>query len=184
VNGNCSEWTQVRSGTPEGSLLSPLLFALFVNDLPDKIRTNCLLFADDVKLYHEISSSHDSKLLQDDLDQLCQWSGDWKLQLNPAKCKAFTITLKRKPVLTTYTIQNTPLEKVSVIRDLGIWLDTKLTFAEHINFTVCKANRAMGVLIRSLQTGRLVGELNPFWLHISAIFDQFWNTAASFGGSC
>lgn len=159
MNGNCSEWTQVRSGTPEGSLLSPLLFALFVNDLPDKIRTNCLLFADDVKLYHKISSPEDTKLLQADLDGLCQWSADWKLQLNPVKCKSLTITLKRKPVLATYTVHNTPLETVPSIRDLGIWLDTKLTFVDHINFTVSKANRALGALIRSLQTGRSAGGL-------------------------
>ena len=69
------------------------------------------------------------------------------------------MTLKQKPILATYKIQSIGLEKVSSIRDLGVWLDTKLTFAEHINFTVSKANRALGAMIRSLQTGRTAGGL-------------------------
>ena len=74
VNGKCYAWISVRSGTPEGSQLSPLLFALFLNDLADKIQTNALLFADDVKLYHKITCPHDSELLQTDLDRLVTWS--------------------------------------------------------------------------------------------------------------
>ena len=157
VNGKSSAWTSVRSGTPEGS--SPLLFALFVNDLADKIQTNILLFADDVKLYHKITSPHDSELLQTDLDHLVTWSGEWKLHLNPSKCHSFRMTLKRKPILTTYKIQLCALEHVEKVRDLGVWLDSKLTFSAHIDFIVRKANRAMGVLMRSLQTGRTAGRL-------------------------
>ena len=159
VNGKCSGWIPVLSGTPEGSQLSPLLFALFVNDLPDKIKTNCLLFADDVKLFHKITSRDDPKLLQKDLDQLSQWSADWKLSLNPTKCKALTVTLKRKPFDTIYSIQNSPLDRVSEMRDLGILIDPKLNFVEHVNVTVSKANRALGLLIRSFQTGHRAGGL-------------------------
>ena len=159
VNGKSSAWTSVRSGTPEGSQLSPLLFALFVNDLADKIQTNILLFADDVKLYHKITCPHDSELLQTDLDHLVTWSGEWKLHLNPSKCHSFRMTLKRKPILTTYKIQLCALEHVEKVRDLGVWLDSKLTFSAYIDFIVRKANRAMGVLMRSLQTGRTAGRL-------------------------
>ena len=161
VNGRCSDWTDVVSGTPEGGLLSPLLFAMYVNDLPDKIKTNCLLFADDVKLYHKISTSDDSLLLQKDIDSLCQWSADWNLNLNPAKCKSFTVTLKRSPISSRYSINGSTLERVSSIRDLGVWLDTKLTFRDHVNHSVAKANRALGVMIRSLQTGCARGALKP-----------------------
>ena len=159
VNGKCSAWTSVRSGTPEGSQLSPLLFALFVNDLADEIQTNALLFADDVKLYHKITCPGDSELLQTDLDRLATWSKHWKLYLNPSKCHSFRVTLRRKPVLTTYKIQNCSLKHVEKVRDLGVWLDSKLTFVAHLDFTVRKANRALGVLIRSLQTSRTAGRL-------------------------
>ena len=140
-------------------VLCSLLFALYINDLPDKIKTSCLLFADDVKLYHKISTQSDAHLLQNDLDTLCQWSADWKLQLNPIKCKAFTITLKRSPFLTEYKVNGTTLETVTSIQDLGVVLDSKLTFKDHINFTVSKANRALGVMMRSLQTGCARGAL-------------------------
>ena len=160
VNGKCSDWTAVLSGTPEGSLLSPLLFALFVNDLPNKISTNCLLFADDVKLYHKIKTPDDASRLQNDLNTLCQWSSDWRLQLNPQKCKSFTMSLRRNQILAAYKINDIALERVSFIKDLGIWLDTKLTFGKHIDFAVSKANRAMGIMIRSLQTGTDRGSLN------------------------
>ena len=159
VNGKFSEWTPVRSGTPEGGIISPILFALFINDLPDKIKTNCLLFADDVKLYHEIVTPEDSELLQADLTRLADWSYLWKLQLNPAKCKSFTISLKKKPILNTYKIQNDALERVSSIRDLGVWLDSKLTFAEHVDKIASRANRMLGVMIRSLQTGHPLGRV-------------------------
>ena len=104
VNGKFSEWTPVISGTPEGGIISPILLALFINDLPESLETNCLLFADDVKLYHKIVTPEDSLLLQADLTRLADWSRLWKLQLNPSKCKSFTITLKRRPVISTYKI--------------------------------------------------------------------------------
>ena len=116
-----------------------MLFALYVNDLPEKIHTKCLLFADDVKLYHTILTQNDSLLLQKDVDSLCQWSSDWKLDLNPTKCKSFSITLKRCPIVVSYKVKNAELERVSTIKDLGVHLDTKLTFKDHINFTVAKA---------------------------------------------
>ena len=102
------------------------------------------------------TTPEDSLLIQADLTRLADWSRLWKLQLNPSK--SFTITLTRRPVINTYTIQNDTLETVSSIRDLGVWLDSKLTFAEHIDKTVSKANRMLGVMIRSLQTGHAIGQ--------------------------
>ena len=70
------------------------------------------------------------------------------------------MSLKRNQISTAYKINNVTLERVEAIRDLGVWLDTKLTFGNHINFAVSKANRALGVLIRSLQTGSNRGSFN------------------------
>ena len=111
------------------------------------------MYADDVKIYRQISSSADCELLQTDLTNLCKWSADWQLNLNPQKCNTFTITLKRAPVLHTYQIDNSPLQRVAEVRDLGIILDSKLTFSAHINSIVTKGNRALGLLIRSFRTG-------------------------------
>jgi len=109
-------WTSVRSGTPQGSPLSPLLFALFVNDLPAQIRTNCLLFADAAKLYHTISSQDDTKLLQEDLTPLCQWSADWNV--------------RDRRVLSTRCVCLTIPSEVGNRNDNSffIWTDNCLTF--------------------------------------------------------
>ena len=153
VNGRTSEWVNVKSGVPEGALLAPLLFSLFINDLPMVVASSkCVMYADDVKIYRQISSDSDCGFLQKDLDNIGKWSSDWRLILNPQKCASFTITLKRLPVLHSYHINNTPLQRVAEVRELGIILDSKLTFSAHINATVASANRALGILIRSFQT--------------------------------
>ena len=111
------------------------------------------MYADDVKLFRKIISPVDGLLLQDDLNRLTSWSLKWGLTLNPSKCKSFTMTLRRAPVRTHYFINQTELETVSEMRDLGVILDTKLTFAAHISHVVSRANRALGLMIRSFQTG-------------------------------
>ena len=187
LNGKCSRWTKVSSGTPEGSQLSPLLFALFVNDLPDEIQTNSLLFADDVKLYHKICSPEDSRLLQEDLDRLTAWSEAWKLNLNPSKCHSFRITLKKNFIPATYQIRGITLEHREKVRDLGVWLDSKLNFAYHVDLTVSKANKMLGLLMRSLQTGQAAGRfkvgpiLTAYFGNIRSILEYgcvLWGGAA------
>ena len=152
LNGKVSDWIRVTSGTPEGGHLSPLLFSLFVNDLPCVIKTNCLMFCDDVKIFHRIFTSKDVVTLQKDLEAAARWAAEWKLKLNATKCKAFKITLKRNFVDSSYKINGTLLENVSTIRDLGVTLDQRLTFEAHVNATVAKANRALGLLIRTFQS--------------------------------
>ena len=70
VNGKTSDWKPVTSGVPEGSILAPLIFSIFINDLPQHIQSNCLMYADDVKIFRKIESPSDGKRLQDDLDRL------------------------------------------------------------------------------------------------------------------
>ena len=114
--------------------------------------SKCVMYADDVKIYREISSDSDCSFLQKDLDNISKWSSDWQLILNPRKCASFTITLKRAPILHSYSIGHSPLQRVAEVRNLGIILDSKRTFSSHINATVASANRALGLLIRSFQT--------------------------------
>ena len=154
VKGKCSRWTAVRSGTPEGGILSPLLFVCFINDLPLTLQTHSLLYADDVKLYCRVDGDSDVRHLQLQLDQLCRWSRTWGLSLNPLKCKVLTLSLRRKPTVGEYTVGGVALERVSVMRDLGVHLDEKLTFGDHVDATVRKANRMLGLLTRSFQTGK------------------------------
>ena len=111
VNGKVSDWVPAVSGTPEGGHISPLLFSLYINDLPTVVTTNCLLFADDLKLFHEIRSQSDVLSLQQDLNAVALWAADWKLKLNPSKCKSFKITLKRNLYLT-------PMKRTKLVIEL------------------------------------------------------------------
>lgn len=187
VNGRTSEWKPVTSGVPEGSLLAPLLFSLFVNDLPSVIDSDCLMYADDVKIFRKIEAPADGLLLQGDLDRLSAWSVSWGLTLNPAKCKSFTMTLRRAPVQTRYFIGTTALEHVLEIRDLGVIIDSKLTFGPHVDSIVRRGNRALGLLIRSFQTGLRRSKFNrnavmtAFFANVRSILEYgsvIWTGAA------
>ena len=131
--------------------MGPLLFACFLADLPSCITSECIMYADDVKLYRRIGSSADCATLQSDLDRPRDWSRTWRLCLNPAKCKSISFTLRTSPNAHSYKIDDLHLERCDQIRDLGVLLDAKLTFASHFDATVAKANRMLGLLMRSMQ---------------------------------
>ena len=90
-------------------------------------------------------------MLQADLDRLSQWSITWRLRLNPSKCKSISFSLRTSPIPSSYNLNGHQLERCVRIRDLGVTLDSKLTFAHHIDATMAKANRMLGLLIRSMQ---------------------------------
>ena len=106
-----------------------------------------------VKIYREVRSDADAVLLHDDLIRLAEWSSSWRLKLNASKCKSFTITLKRSPIISPYSIGGVTLDRVTTMRDLGVTLDQKLAFERHVDSIVAAGNRALGLLIRSLQAG-------------------------------
>ena len=91
LNGISSDWTDVISGDPQGSVLGPMLFILYVNDLPDKVKSYCKIFADDTKVYKEINNLKDYEDLQDDIYELCRWTTKWLLFFNANKCKLLHI---------------------------------------------------------------------------------------------
>ena len=109
-----------------------ILFACYIADLPNSIKTGCLAYADDVKIFHRIKIPSDTDALQADLDSLSKWSKTWHLKLNPVKCKTVSFTLRKAPVLRTYVLDGHPLERCEQMRDLGVVLDSKLTFADHV----------------------------------------------------
>ena len=152
LDGKYSDWLPVLSGVPEGSILGPILFSCYVADLPNNISNACLSYADDVKIFNRINNRDDANSLQADINRLCSWSKSWRLKLNPKKCKAMTFTLRSSPVLFPYYLDGHQLERCSQMRDLGVVLDSKLTFAHHVDEVVKKANRMLGLLIRSMQT--------------------------------
>ena len=142
-----SEAVTVTSGIPQGSVLGPTLFVLFVNDLPDRIKSKLLLFADDTKLY-----THDDILtLQEDLDQLNEWTKKWLLTFNPEKCKHLHIERHQRSSITPVYLNGLQLAQIDKEKDLGVTFENSLTFQQHISEKVKKANSMFGMIRRTFR---------------------------------
>ncbi|KAL0820084.1 hypothetical protein ABMA28_006029 [Loxostege sticticalis] len=150
ATGYCSKWNSVPSGVPQGSLLGPLLFNIFINDVSSCfLNSNFLLYADDMKIYKQIKSLNDCVLLQLDLDRFNDYCINNKLDLNISKC--YSICFSRKVNVTeyTYTLKGMGLKNVDEIHDLGVTHDSKLTYETHVEQIVKKATRTLGFIMRS-----------------------------------
>lgn len=151
INGNYSKWTDVISGIPQGSILGPILFIVFINDLPGVVGSVCQLFADDCKMYKNITAEADQRELQEDIMRLCQWSKDWLLNFNIQKCKVVSygnIRFEYEYKMTDDRNNQHILVSEESERDLGILFKQNLKFEEHIDNTVNKVNRIMGLIKR------------------------------------
>ena len=109
VNGQLSQSVNVTSGIPQGSVLGPLLFVLYINDMPDKIKSNIFLFADDTKIFTNSSTDQGIQDLQQDLDKLMDWSNNWLLKFHPSKCRVLDINTKEGNC-NDYYLDDVPLE--------------------------------------------------------------------------
>ena len=126
------------SGVPQGTVLGPLLFILYTNDIPVGLNSTCLMFADDVKL---VSTVPGSSQLQRDLDQLKTWSETWDLPLNIAKCGILSTVNERPPSIGT-----NELPEHTTVRDLGVIMDSSFTPARQCAEAANRARRALFVL--------------------------------------
>ena len=151
IEGNQSSTTKVTSGVPQGSVLAPLLFLCFINDLPENINCKIKLYADDVLLYSTIRSPNDCHQLQNDLITLEEWANKWRMIFNPSKCEYLKITNKIHPISTHYHIQHHTIKEVSHAKYLGIIIDQHLTWNEHISYITTKANKVKCFLQRNLK---------------------------------
>jgi hypothetical protein len=151
VEGHNSDWLPVISGVPQGSILGPMLFLLYINDMPN-VASSCAvaLFADDSKVYKRINSVEDCMLLQKDLDSLVQWSETWELRFHPSKCQVLSVTRGKNPAKFNYSMNGTSLEIVPSIKDLGVDIASTLTWDLHIKKIIAKANSKMGMIKRTV----------------------------------
>ena len=150
VNGEMSSPKPVISGIPQGSVLGPLLFVLYINDLPDAVSSNILLFADDTKIFQQVRSKQDALSLQSDIDVLNDWSEKWLLKFNTDKCHVLTLGKIDKIMHThRYKLYGNELDHVFEEKDLGVIVDMEMTFEEHMAAKVKKANGIMGLIRRT-----------------------------------
>jgi len=154
VNGEFSCWAEVLSGIPQGSILGPLLFIIFINDLVDICTDNIkmFLFADDAKMYCHVRDIVDKDKLQSGIDKFVKWTDKWQVKLNIDKCKVISIHHRRylkTSVVPSYVMNDTVLEEVEEIKDLGVHYDTLLLFDKHVSEKVKKAYSMLGIIKRN-----------------------------------
>lgn len=149
---NCqSAFAKVTSGVPQGAGLSPLLFLIYINDLPANIKSNIRLFADDCVIYTVINSPADANKLQRDLDSIASWCNKWLMPLNIDKCKSLSFTRKRAVLANIYSINAVPIASVSCYKYLGVHLTSSLSWITHIDSICSTASRTLGYLRRNLK---------------------------------
>ena len=146
INRQFSNWCQVSSGVPQGSILGPLLFILYINDISSVVNARAKIFADDVTLYATIQSNEDCEVLQADLDSISHWCNLWQKKLNPSKCEALCITNKHSPTSFDYQINGCSLKWSSYVKYLGVHLNSRLTWNNHCAFVAAKAGKATKLL--------------------------------------
>ena len=150
VNGEKSYTTPVISGIPQGTCLGPLLFVIYINDLLDDIESDGFLFADDTKIFRKITSAEDSAILQSDIDKLENWAAKWLLKFHPDKCHVLSLGKEENTMYTyRYSICGKEMDHVFEEKDLGVVIDSGVTFEEHILSKVNIANAMVGLIRRT-----------------------------------
>ena len=148
VNGCKSGEGMATSGVPQGSVLGPLLFVIYINDLPNELLSAVYMFADDTKMFREMKDNSDHNILQSDLHRLNQWAKDWMLSFHPGKSSV--LHLGKTNPQNKYFLNNQELQNSSTEKDLGVIVDDKLKFEEHIQSKISKARQIWGLIRRSI----------------------------------
>ena len=178
LNGQVSQWTSIEVGVPQGSILGPLIFLIYINDLSDDPSTNAKLFADDTSLFSVVRNINTSAVhLNNDLRKISNWAFQWKMSFNPDPTKqAQEVIFSRKHQKISHPsiyFSNNPIESVSSQKHLGMILDNKLNFQERIKNIVTKVNKTIE-LLQKLQNILPRGSL-------LTIFQSFVSTLLDFG---
>ena len=151
LNGQASSWRPVLAGVPQGSILGPLLFLIYINDLPNELKSNAKLFADDTSLFTIVQDKTESaNILSNDLSEISKWAYDWKMLFNPDPCKpAQEVVFSRKKKTQSHpaiSLNNIQVERTSYQKHLGLLLDEKLNFKQHVDSAILEMNKGISVI--------------------------------------
>ena len=152
INSYLSPTLEILSGVPQGSVLGPILFNLFVNDLPDNFEHNVKvkLFADDLKIYSEINSVQDNINFQNHLNVIFEWSVIWQMKISFSKCNIMEYGSYSPQNIFYFSL--TPITHSTTIRDLGILFDHNLKFSQHIHDVIVRSKQRSALIFRSYQS--------------------------------
>ena len=150
TNGSASSWSPVVSGEAQRTVLGPILFLTFINDLPTNTTSGIKLFADDCVLYRPINSVSDHFVLQRDLDQLEKWAYSWQMKFAPTKCFVMSLTLKNSPSQFSYSLCNAQLEGACHQKYLGVYITCTLRWQLQCDEAKKTAMRVLRILLKGI----------------------------------
>jgi len=154
-NDETSDWAQVLSGVPQGSVIGPTLFILYVMDIPDDIKSTVDMFADDTKIYRAVRNDEDAEQLQRDINTLVEWSNKWMMKFNVSKCKHMRISKNSDNPKPEYFMidSNGPqrLDNINREKDLGVFVSDDMKVETQCTEAANKANRALGLVTRTFK---------------------------------
>ena len=180
LNNSQSSWQPVVSGVPQGTVLGPLLFLLYINDIDQDIQSTVRLFADDCILYREINNASDAQILQDDINKFQAWASAWQMKFNSSKCHIMSITRKRNKFVAKYNLGESQLSRVDSYPYLGVVISSDLRWRYHIDSVCAKATRTLNFVKRNCyrcsieaKTLAYVSLVRPHLEYASAAWDPF-----------
>jgi hypothetical protein len=147
LNQKTSEWINVLSGVPQGSVLGPLLFVIYINDIDHSVINRLLKFADDTKVYGVVSSNEQIDSLRADLVSLGKWSEDWLMLFNVEKCKV--MHFGKNNMNASYSMGGVVLDVVKEEKDLGVIIQDDLKVSKQCTKAVTTANKILGMISRA-----------------------------------
>ena len=150
LDGDKSTEVPVTSGVPQGSVLGPLLFLIYINDLPSTVSSQIRLFADDTAVYLTISSLSDAQSLQKDLERMEVWEKEMDMEFNPSKCQVIHLSKNKKIIKHQYRLHGHILEAVSSAKYLGLDISSDLSFNTHISRITTNATKTLGFVKRNI----------------------------------
>ena len=148
MDGEVSRWKSVLSGVPQESVLGPILFLVYTDDLEEGVTGNILKFADDIKLLRKTQEIGDKQKLQDDIDKLVRWSEKWQMLFNVGKCKC----LHTGPGNTGMNCEmgGTILSKTEKEKDLGVTMNANMKVSKQCRISASKGNQVLGMIPRNI----------------------------------
>ena len=148
VDGEVSSWKTVLSGVPQGSVLWPILFLIYINDLEEGVTGKILKFADDTKLFRKVKEIGDKQNLQNDIDKLVKWSEKWQMLFNFGKCKCLHTGSGNTGM--NYEMGGTILSKTVKEKDVGVTMNANMKVSEQCRIAAAKGNQVLGMIRRNI----------------------------------